>query len=221
MDKVERVLMLFWKLYSGLRISKVAFCFETDINTRTFDRDIEAIRNFLSENYSGQEVVFDRTSNTYYMTGPTRKILTEVEYTAISTILLGSKALRQDEMNGLMKSLRELTEHGNRNLQDELGQMLSEYDGSSHEYAILKMQWDLYQCIKRKVIIKIRYQSPWEEVEEKVIVPFALFFENYSFRLEAADFEKEGMTEYCVDKIESFEIIRKLSASECNQYLKK
>lgn len=174
----------------------------------------------MSENYSGQEVVFDRTSNTYYMTGPTRKILTEVEYTAISTILLGSKALRQDEMNGLMKSLRELTEHGNRNLQDELGQMLSEYDGSSHEYAILKMQWDLYQCIKRKVIIKIRYQSPWEEVEEKVIVPFALFFENYSFRLEAADFEKEGMNEYCVDKIESFEIIRKLSASECNQYLK-
>lgn len=47
MDKVERVLMLFWKLYSGLRISKVAFCFETDINTRTFDRDIEAIRNFF------------------------------------------------------------------------------------------------------------------------------------------------------------------------------
>ena len=43
MDKVERVLMLFWKLYSGLRISKVAFCFETDINTRTFDRDIEAM----------------------------------------------------------------------------------------------------------------------------------------------------------------------------------
>lgn len=49
---------------------------------------------------------------------------------------------------------------------------------------------------------------------------FSLCFENHSFRLEAADFEKEGMNKYYVDKIESFEIIRKLSLSECKQYLK-
>lgn len=73
MDKVERVLMLFWQLYSGMRVSKATFCFEMDITPRTFDRDIEAIRNFLSDGYLGQEVVFDRMSNTYRMTGSIKK----------------------------------------------------------------------------------------------------------------------------------------------------
>ena len=46
MDKVGRVLLLFWQLYCGNSINKEAFCFEMDIDRRTFDRDIAAVRNF-------------------------------------------------------------------------------------------------------------------------------------------------------------------------------
>ena len=59
MDKVGRVLLLFWQLYCGNRISKETFCFEMDIDRRTFDRDIAAVRDFLAEGYSGREVIFE------------------------------------------------------------------------------------------------------------------------------------------------------------------
>ena len=59
MDKVGRVLLLFWQLYCGKRISKEAFCLEMDIDRRTFDRDIAAVRDFLAEIYSGHETAFE------------------------------------------------------------------------------------------------------------------------------------------------------------------
>lgn len=37
------------------------------INRRTFDRDIEDIRAFFSEMYTGEEVVYDRNEDSYYM----------------------------------------------------------------------------------------------------------------------------------------------------------
>lgn len=218
MDKVERVLMLFWQLYSGIRVSKAAFCFEMDITPRTFDRDIEDIRNFLSDGYLGQEVVFDRMSNTYRMTGSIKKTLTEVEYTAITVILLGSKALRADEMNGLVRSLGKLTEHRAEGLKTEIVRMLCEYVETAHYNAILKMQWDLFQCIKRKVIIRMQYLNEQGEGEEKVVIPCVLFFDSYHFRLRAVAFKGGGMKEYYVDRIEAFEIVRNLTSTEYKIY---
>lgn len=218
MDKVERVLMLFWQLYSGMRISKAAFCFEMDITPRTFDRDIEDIRNFLSEGYLGQEVIFDRMSNTYRMTGSIKKTLAEVEYTAMIAILLGSKALRKDEMNGLVKSLGKLTEHSAEGLKAEINQMLYEYVETAHSNAVLKMQWDLFQCIKRKVIIRMQYLNEQGEGEERLVIPCVLFFDSYHFRLRAEDLKEGGMKEYYVDRIEAFEIVRNLNLTERRLY---
>lgn len=56
MDKVGRVLLLFWQLYCGNRISKETFCFEMDIDRRTFDRDIAAVRDFLAEVIRGEKL---------------------------------------------------------------------------------------------------------------------------------------------------------------------
>ncbi|MFQ6971661.1 MAG: hypothetical protein ACLRTG_10610 [Enterocloster aldenensis] len=218
MDKVERVLMLFWQLYSGMRVSKATFCFEMDITPRTFDRDIEAIRNFLSDGYLGQEVVFDRMSNTYRMTGSIKKTLTEVEYTAITVILLGSKALRADEMNGLVKSLGKLTERRAEGVKTEISRMLCEYVETVHYNAILKMQWDLFQCIKRKVIIRMQYLNEQGEGEETLVIPCVLFFDSYHYRLRAVELNEGGMEEYYVDRIEAFEIVRNLNLTERRLY---
>lgn len=220
MDKVERVLMLFWQLYSGVRISKVAFCFEMDITPRTFDRDIEDIRNFLAEGYLGQEVIFDRMSNTYQMTGLIKKSLTEVEYTAIIAILLGSRALREDEMNGLAESLAQLTEYRAEGVKTEIRGISGKYSEPAHSNAILKMQWDLFQCIKKKVIIRMQYLNEQGEGEEEVVVPCVLFFDNYHFMLRAIKFREGGLKEYYVDRIEAFEIVRSLNSTERRFYFK-
>lgn len=67
LDKVTRVLMMFYELSRGRHISKVAFCQEHGITGRTFDRDIEDIRIFLSELYTNSELLFDRGTNTYFI----------------------------------------------------------------------------------------------------------------------------------------------------------
>lgn len=68
MDKVTRVLLLFYHLSRGERVNKSNFCLEYKITGRTFDRDVEDIRLFLSELYTSSELVFDRATNSYIIT---------------------------------------------------------------------------------------------------------------------------------------------------------
>lgn len=43
------MLLLYSSLLNGEEINKTIFCFENDCSPRSFDRDIEDIRLFLSE----------------------------------------------------------------------------------------------------------------------------------------------------------------------------
>ena len=66
-DKVTRILILYSRLIEGRKIEKKTFCEDMKINRRTFDRDIEDIRACFSEMYTGEEVVYDRNEDSYYM----------------------------------------------------------------------------------------------------------------------------------------------------------
>lgn len=59
-DKITRILMLYSKLMQGEIINKTRFCLETECRSRSFDRDIEDIRLYLSESYSASELRYDR-----------------------------------------------------------------------------------------------------------------------------------------------------------------
>lgn len=219
MDKVGRVLLLFWQLYCGKRISKEAFCLEMDIDRRTFDRDIAAVRDFLAEIYSGHEIVFEPKGKFYYMTGVRKRVMTEVESTAIIHILLGSRALRKDEMSGLINSLEQVTEHMHSDGEDGLGDCGRQYRGSVHHAAVLKMQWDLLQCIRWRKVIRIRYLEADGRGGEREIIPLKLYFEEYHFRLKAIETEnREAEKVFEVDRIEEFQIIRDLSRMERQAY---
>lgn len=223
MNKAERVLTLFWQLYSGKRISKEAFCMDMNVDTRTFDRYIEAIRNFLSEVYAGQEIVFDRKDKCYLMTGVTRKALTEVEYTAIAAILGGSQALRKDEMGGLMKSLAGVAECKDQRLKQDFLDM-SSHERQLHQVPILKMQWDLFKCIERGLLIRLHFRGDCEQGggknRDEGVLPRRVYYENGYFKLKAVALEG-GESEYWIDEIESFDIVRELTEQERERYQKK
>ena len=69
MDKAGRELLLFNAFISGKKVNKADFVEEHNINDRTFERDIENIRNILAEVHSAAEIKFDKTENFYYMQG--------------------------------------------------------------------------------------------------------------------------------------------------------
>ena len=221
MDKVGRVLLLFWQLYCGNSINKEAFCFEMDIDRRTFDRDIAAVRNFLAESYSGREVIFEPKGKFYYMTGSGKRMMTEVELTAITNILLGSRALRKDEMRGLIESLKQVTEFIHSDLEKELTYWTEEYGGSFHYSAVLKMQWDLLQCIERRLLIRMQYMAQDGKGDELEVIPLQIYFREYHFQLRAIQMGKNAVEKiFKVDRIESFQIVRRLNHAEQKLYLK-
>lgn len=218
MDKVERVLFLFWQLYSGVQIDKMTFCFEMGIDTRTFERDLAAVRNFLAESYLGQEIVFDRLRNIYYMKGYTRQILNEVEYTTTAMILRGSKALRADEMEGLLGELKKVSEYSGVQILENLSTNPINNEKRSPTKALLKMLWDLLKCIELKVEIQILYFNNDGRGEKILIVPLNVYYEDSGFRLRAVLTDSKTYSIYKIEQIDSFEIMRKINIKEQQQY---
>ena len=222
MDKVDRILRLFWQLYNGRAINRNTFCFETGIDSRTFDRDIADIRNFLADIYSGQELIFDRRLHTYHISGIVQQALSEVELTAVITILIGAKALRTDELEGLIASLEKATESVHPEIKNELSHMFAQHTEDGGHPAILKMQWDLFQCIKRRLLIEMQYIGQSESRNTLKIVPLELYFENQHFFLKALRVEEEGEPEvYFVDRIIEFKVIRSLNSKEEKLYFER
>ena len=219
MDKEDRVLMLFWQLYNGRAVNRNSFCFETGIDSRTFDRDIADIRNFLADIYSGQELIFDRRTHTYRISGIVQQALSEVELTAVITILIGAKALRADELKGLTAALGQATESVNPEIKKELARMLGQYTEDESHSAILKMQWDLFQCIKKRLLIEMQYMNRSGSRDTQRVIPLELYFENQHFFLKAVCMHGNRNPEiYLVDRIAEFKVIRGLNAKEEKLY---
>ena len=208
MDKTERVLVLFWRLYNGARISKPTFCLEMGIDARTFDRYIGVVRNFLAEIYAGQEIVFDRMDHTYLMTGATRRVLTEVEYTAIATILKGSGALGEDGMGGLLRSLGDVAGYKGRPPGEDLLGGSPGTGRMAHKRPMLKMQWDLSQCIGPGVAIRLHLIEDDGREACIAVLPKEVYYGDGELRLKATCLGTGRDVGYRVEKIRSFEILR-------------
>ena len=104
-DKVSRVLIMYRRLMQGEKIDKQMFMFEYGIDRRSFERDVDDIRLFLSENYSGSELLYDRKDHVYYMTNLTVPRLHLPEALVYEKMLLDSGAFRRDEVEGLLDAL--------------------------------------------------------------------------------------------------------------------
>lgn len=52
---IYRILKMYESMNRGREIQKASFCEDHEIGKRTFERDIEKIRLFLSEEYSREE----------------------------------------------------------------------------------------------------------------------------------------------------------------------
>lgn len=207
MDKIGRILTLFFRLYNGQRINKFSFSLEMEIDARTFERDIRDIRLFLAENFSFHEIQFDRADNVYYMTGRERRELTDVEFTAAATILIGSKALGKGEITGLVNQLYQMTYNKKSIPWQMFKEDLAGYGQDIHGKPVLKMHWDLAQCIIREKAIKLQYEGEGQKVSIAVM-PERLFYENSALWLETLDLEQGVHKQLLVERIESFEIIR-------------
>ena len=213
MDKAGRELLLFNAFINGKKVNKADFVEEYHINDRTFERDIENIRNMLAEVHSSAEIKFDKAENHYYMRGVhlhENNGLSAVEAVTVLKVLFQSKALRKDEMYGLARSLfSAVVPDERRKVIDECYKELDAYISPSHGKAILKMLEDLLTVIKRHLKITISYVNEKGEIEEYPVIPYTFIFLDFYFYLIAfKDVTDNHIPEmFRVDKIESFKLL--------------
>lgn len=189
--------MLYHQLLNGEHIDKAAFSLEHNITERSFDRDIEDIRLFLSEIYSASELMFDKISRTYYLTEEQPHYIDRMEAVAIGKILLSSSSLRYDEMMGLLHVLLTTVSKDDADaVRRYLCQGIAEYT-SKATTAVLKLLGDLYEVILTNKNIEITLSVDEGDQRTKLVSPLKVDLSGGQFCLIAADAESpEDVRQY-------------------------
>lgn len=215
MKKVTRLLLLYSKLIQGEKINKINFCMECGCLPRSFDRDIEDLRIYLSEAFYHEELIYDRKENVYYLNGQCRRNLENIEYLFIERILLDTRCLIREEMDGLLSHLITNTENMKRLLISHKD-IIKEYQEPTQHKAILKMHGDLVTIINNKSVIKIQYSEVDGAIIEHIIIPCLIKYDLGRLYLIAFNerMQEHSLKYYELDRINSFLIIREQSMNE-------
>lgn len=208
-DQAIRILKMYESLRKGKEIQKGLFCAEHGISGRTFDRDIEKIRLFLSEEYSGKEVRYHLDRGSYQIPGGEEGgILSLLEIQMIVKILKNEQALEKGEYEGLMKSLQSVAEKGEREAVRKfiLGEVM-QYEEKTGQGAFMKLFGDLLKCIADQNIIRLKLKENGDGQGRVKFFPVAVEYQFSEFYLLGYRPEKEQeLVAFVLDEIDSFQM---------------
>lgn len=212
-NKNTRILMLYQRLLNGQHVDKASYVVEHGINERSFDRDIEDIRIFLSEIYSTNEVVYDKLTKSYYLTRKMPKYIDCMDATTMAMILLSSKTLRKDEMNGLVKIILSMVSSTDADvILKTLSCTMERYESHTTS-AILKLIGDLCRVISKDTDIELSMVSDNGENVKVKVSPLEIELNDSIFYLVCArelDFAK--IAQIKIEEIKSFKVLNSIFA---------
>lgn len=208
-DMTTRILKMYKILNGGMEIQKTSFCREHNISERTFDRDIEKIRLFLSEEYSGKEVQYSFDRGSYCI--PKKREqgeLSILELMVIVKILKSEQVLEKHEFEGFLQSLLSVSETGKREIVLRLFHEESlQYDSGGEQKAFLKLFGDLQKCIMDRNIIRLKIKRNKEEQKRILFSPVAVEYLSSDFYLLGYQAEdKKELSAFVLNEIESFQV---------------
>ena len=217
-----RLLKLYNRLLKNDDIDVKEYAKENGVSTRTVERDIKCIKEFLANNKNqSRELIRNRKKKKYQLTYTEDSInLTKSEILAISKILLASRAFLKDEISLIVDKIAK--QCGSDEDLDLIQELLKNekfhYIELQHKKSFINCIWDLGQAIKEKKKIEIVYKKMDGNIVKRIIDPVGLMFSEYYFYLlahiENIDKEKyfcnkddEYPTIYRLDRIEDFEVL--------------
>ncbi|MDP4146645.1 MAG: WYL domain-containing protein [Bacillota bacterium] len=215
-NKANRILTIYDRLRKGYVINKKEIASEFGVNVRTIQRDFDDIRNYLADNFQGEEIIYDYQAKGYIIDNQQNKILSAVEIFAFIKILIESRAFCRDEMNGLINSIFSVVSKSEQNVIKELVyNEVFHFEQLTHNKSILKNIWDIAQCILRKEVIQIYFKKLNGQEGRRVIHPLSIVFSEFYFYLVAQieELENKEPAFFRVDRILNFKLIgRKFKA---------
>ena len=212
--KHDRILALYNNLLEGGSLSVKSAADYYGVSTKTIKRDIDDIRNFLSEKSaeegSFKEVIYDKANNNYYISGNNK--LSSKELFCLSKILLESRALCKTEFMSVMDKMIDRCAYDSEmaHIKDMIANEKFHYAEPQHRKKLIDTIWSLSLAIKNHNRIKITYERLTEpKHRERIVEPVGIMFSDYYFYLAAYIPEKQtkNPTIYRIDRISGYEVL--------------
>lgn len=208
-DKVTRMLALYSQILDGKKVNKSNFCLEYGINERTFERDIEDIRLFLSESYSVNELCYLRGDNAYQLTRIVSTKLSGEEAVVLASQLFSQKTFRTDEIEEMLENLIGITDRQDKeNVYRIVRNKLEHNHWAGKSMASIKIQWDIERCILNRKVITLDYQKGNGECVQRKVKPVEIIYDDGYGYLAAYRCDKEYPYPafFRLDRIHSFKV---------------
>lgn len=210
----DRILAIYNNLLEGGKLNVKAASEFYGVSTKTIKRDIDDIRNFLSEKNledgTYREVVYNRATDNYYITGNNK--LTAKELFAVVKVLLESRAFCKEEFMTLMDKMidrcafdKELS-----HIKDMVSNEKYHYQEPMHKKKLIDTIWEISNAIKEHKKLQITYERLTEpKHKERVVEPVGIMFSDYYFYLTAFIPEKhtKNPTIYRIDRLTDYKIL--------------
>ena len=220
--KDMRLLKLYNRLLKNDDIDVEEYAKENGVSTRTVERDIKCIKDFLADNEDkSRELIRIKRKKKYQLSYSEDSVnLTKSEILAISKILLASRAFLKDEISLIIDKIVKQCGPGQDLdlIQELLKNEKFHYIELQHKKSFINCIWDLGQAIKEKKKIEIVYKKMDGNIVKRIIDPVGLMFSEYYFYLLAhiENIDKEKYfcnkddlypTIYRLDRIEDFQVL--------------
>ena len=218
--KSARLLAIYSRLTSGEVLKKADLAQHYQVTQRSIQRDIGALRQFLSDQMLMQDIIYDSKAKGYRLTNTIPRGLTNSEILAVCKVLLDSRSLKRDEMLPILDKLIEccVPAENRKAVERLISNEKFHYIEPHHGKPILEGLWELGLAIQQQRVIEIQYDKlKGQETVHRVIEPVGLLFSEFYFYLvgficnidRQAEFENPDdifPTIYRVDRIQSFQV---------------
>lgn len=194
MQKKERILEIYYRLMRGEHISVKNMAEEFDVSSKSISRDINEIKNFLSEArelVGDAEIKYAASTKSYYL--ELEDFLLSKELVAVAKVLIGCRAFSKMELLELVSKLKRFTTyHDKRLIENMITKEIYHYNEVKHDCkSVIDTIWKIMCCISARKEITISYYKQTRELVERRIIPVTFIFSDYYFYLIAYRCDKE------------------------------
>lgn len=201
MSQSARILVLYQRLMAGKVINKAQLALEFETTERSIDRDILAIRLFLSDSFSGLDLVYDRKLRGYKLKN--LRIKQDIgigECYLLTKLLLGNQAVRSDEQERTVNNLLSQLSGQQRN---RVMQVLRHAQAApvSTKTTSLQLVEDLLYSIEQRDRILIHFGTGFLDA---LCVPYSVEFCECEAYLVAMELEENLPRLYALSSIHSY-----------------
>lgn len=188
--KTTRVLKLYHEFLSGKTVNKNEAAEQYHVNARSIQRDIDSIRDFLSEQCSKEGVVrkieYDKKENGYRLVTQEVEHLSKGEVLALCKIVLESRAFTKEQVEKQLQIILNLCVSPKEKSDVEwlISNELFHYHDPAHASIDPDNLWKVAQAIRSQSVLEIKYQKLKEQrIVERTVAPVGLLFSEYYFYL--------------------------------------